>query len=590
MLILVISLLLIILLSRITQKITKVPSTLSVIVYSFSISIFFPDLFAISSEEFDDILYLMLPMILLPDILNISIKELRNNAGVIFYLAVVSVVASIAIAIFVTPYILPSYSFTIGMLLALFSMLMATDAITVASIMSRFKLPEKLKIYAESEALFNDVTALVIFYFIALPLISGGDVSVLSINYILLKVLMFSTIIGVCIAYLGFLAIKILKDQLDQFIVIYLVVIISFLLAEHFHIAGILSIVSSALTFKYLVQKETSSRVDNSREELTDQNSVLELIKTIPAITKREFREYKKEAMFIGVFANAIVFIIIANIVELRFLLVYHKEILAVFIITTIIRFVSISSLILAIKAPFRWSKTLTLSGTKGALAIVMVHSIPDTFIYKDMFEAVVIGNVLITTFLYTFLLMFHIKFNKEEYQQDIQIENEGSQDRVLEYTKSIVDILKKDAVTKSYNRAFMEDIIDKELARSHRYKVDFSLLILKVGIEKDDENLLKILGDIVLKNIRLNDYFGKLNDDEYIISTSNTSLSGAVILAEKIAKEFLSSSELSDKMECNFGVTEAQEGDDFEMILEKLEDAISSSIKKGSYAIEIEI
>jgi len=186
MLILVISLLLIILLSRITQKITKIPSTLSVIVYSFSISLFFPDLFAISSEEFDDILYLMLPMILLPDILNISIKELRNNAGVIFYLAVVSVVASIVIAIFVTPYLLPSYSFTIGMLLALFSMLMATDAITVASIMSRFKLPEKLKIYAESEALFNDITALVIFYFIALPLISEGDVFLFSVNYLLL--------------------------------------------------------------------------------------------------------------------------------------------------------------------------------------------------------------------------------------------------------------------------------------------------------------------------------------------------------------------------------------------------------------------
>ncbi len=590
MLILVISLLLIILLSRITQKITKVPSTLSVIVYSFSISLFFPDLFAISSEEFDDILYLMLPMILLPDILNISIKELRNNAGVIFYLAVVSVVASIAIAIFVTPYLLPSYSFTIGMLLALFSMLMATDAITVASIMSRFKLPEKLKIYAESEALFNDITALVIFYFIALPLISGGDVTLLSVNYILIKVLIFSTFIGVVIAYLGFLTIKILKDQLDQFIVIYLVVIISFLLAEHFHIAGILSIVSSVLTFKYLVQKETAKDVKNKTEELSDQNSVLELIKTIPAITKREFREYKKEAMFIGVFANAIVFIIIANIVELKFLFIYSKEVLVVFIITTIIRFISISSLVFAIKVPFRWAKTLTLSGTKGALAIVMVHSIPNTFIYKDMFEAVVIGNVLITTFLYTFLLMFHIKFNKEEYQQDIQIENEGSQDRVLEYTKSIVDILKKDAVTKSYNRAFMEDIIDKELARSHRYKVDFSLLILKVGIEKDDENLLKTLGEIVLKNIRLNDYFGKLNDDEYIISTSDTSLSGAVILAEKITEEFLSSSELSDKMECNFGVTEAKEGDDFEMILEKLEDAISSSIKKGSYAIEIEI
>ncbi len=590
MLILVISLLLIILLSRITQKITKVPSTLSVIVYSFSISLFFPDLFAISSEEFDDILYLMLPMILLPDILNISIKELRNNAGVIFYLAVVSVVASIVIAIFVTPYLLPSYSFTIGMLLALFSMLMATDAITVASIMSRFKLPEKLKIYAESEALFNDITALVIFYFIALPLISGGDVTLLSVNYILLKVLMFSTFIGVVIAYLGFLTIKILKDQLDQFIVIYLVVIISFLFAEHFHIAGILSIVSSVLTFKYLVQKETARDVKYETEELTDHNSVLELIKTIPAITKREFREYKKEAMFIGVFANAIVFIIIANIVELRFLFIYYQEVLVVFVITTIIRFVSISSLVLAIKAPFRWAKTLTLSGTKGALAIVMVHSIPNTFIYKDMFEAVIIGNVLLSTFIYTFILMFHIKFNKKEYLQDMQEENEGSDNKVLEYTKNIVDILKKDAVTKSYNRAFIEDIIDKELARSNRYKLDFSLLILKVNVEKDEIALLKKAGDIILKNIRLNDHFGKLNDDEYIIATSNTSLSGAVILAEKIVKEFLSSSELSKSMKCNFGVTEAHEGDDFEMILEKLQDALDNSIQKGNYAIEIEI
>ena len=252
MLILITFLLLIILLSRITEETTKIPSTLSIIVYSFTLSLFFPELFAVNSEEFDEILYLMLPMILLPDILNISLKELKNYAKEIFYLAVISVVVSIAIASFITPYLLPEYSFTIGMLIALFVMLMATDAITVASIMSKFKLPERLKIYAESESLFNDVTALIIFYFIALPLITGGDVTLLSVNYILVKVLIFSSIIGVAIAYIGFLSIKILKNPLDQFIVIYLVVIVSFLVAEHFHIAGILSIVTSALTFKYL--------------------------------------------------------------------------------------------------------------------------------------------------------------------------------------------------------------------------------------------------------------------------------------------------------------------------------------------------
>ena len=410
MLVLVTFLLLIILLSRITEEMTKIPSTLSVIVYSFALSLFSPELFAISSEEFDEILYLMLPVILLPDILNISIKELKNHAKEIFYLAVVSVIASIAIATFITPYILPEHGFTIGMLIALFTMLMATDAITVASIMSKFKLPEQLKIYAESESLFNDVTALIIFYFIALPLITGGEVTLLSINYVLLKVLILSTVIGVVVAYGGFLSIKVLKNPFDQFVVIYLVVIISFLVAEYFHIAGILSIVASALTFKYFVQKETEHEAKRRTKNDTtgsteDKYSILELIKSVPAITKREFREYKKEAMFIGIFANAIVFVIIANIVELSSLLIYLEEILIVFAITTIIRFMSVSSLVVAMKLPFRWAKTLTLSGTKGALAIIMEHSIPQSFIYKDMFEAIVIGNVIITTFVYTFFL-----------------------------------------------------------------------------------------------------------------------------------------------------------------------------------------
>jgi Na+:H+ antiporter len=594
MLVLVTFLLLIILLSRMTEETTKIPSTLSVIVYSFAVSLFFPELFEISSKEFDEILYLMLPVILLPDILNISIKELKNHAKEIFYLAVIAVVASIAIATFVTPYILPEYSFTVGMLIALFAMLMATDAITVASIMSKFKLPERLKIYAESESLFNDVTALIIFYFIALPLITGGEVTLLSINYILLKVLILSTVIGVGVAYAGFLSIKVLKNPFDQFVVIYLVVIISFLLAEHFHIAGILSIVASALTFKYLVQKETQgetkrrTKIDNVK----DQDSIIELIKSVPAITKREFREYKKEAMFIGVFANAIVFVIIANIIELHILLQYTKEILVIFAITTVIRFMSVSSLILVMKLPFRWAKTLTLSGTKGALAIIMAHSIPESFIYKDMFEAIVIGNVLITTFFYTFVLMFHIKFNKKEYALDMQIDKQSSEEGMLEYTKSVVDILERDSFTQAYNRAFIEDIITNELARSSRYKLDLSLLILKLSKKEQEKSVdaLEVVGEIITQHIRTNDYFGKLSEDEYVIVTSNTSLGGAVILAEKISQQFDTEEVVNSSMEYFFGATQADETDSLEAVLEKLQEALSRTVGSDRHTIEIEV
>nr|WP_321267284.1 cation:proton antiporter [uncultured Sulfurimonas sp.] len=594
MLILVIFLLLIILLSRITQEITKIPSTLSVIVYSFAISLFFPELFEISSQEFDEILYLMLPVILLPDILNISIKELKNHAKEIFYLAVVAVIASIAIATFITPYILAQYSFTLGMLITLFTMLMATDAITVASIMSKFKLPERLKIYAESESLFNDVTALIIFYFIALPLISGGEVSFLSVNFVLFKVLILSTVIGFCVAYVGFLSIKVLKNPFDQFIVIYLVVIVSFLISEHFHIAGILSIVASALTFKYLVQKEIKGETFRRTkiDSVKDKESVLELIKSVPAITKREFREYKKEAMFIGVFANAIVFVVIANIVELEILFKHYEEILIVFAITTIIRFVAISSMVLAMKLPFRWAKTLTLSGAKGALAIIMAHSIPDSFIYKDMFEAIVIGNVLISTFFYTFILMFHISFNKEAYTQDMQMDKQNSNNDIKQYTKNVIDILEKDVHTQAYTSVFIEDIITNELSRASRYNLDLSFLILNLSTKEKilNRDALCLVGEIINEHIRTNDYFGKLQEDEYIIVTSNTSLGGAVILGEKISQRFASEKIISTTIKYYFGVTQADETDNIDTILEKLHEALSRTRHTNKHTIEIEV
>ena len=593
MLLLVSFLLLIILFSRITEETTKIPSTLSVIVYAFALSMFFPQFFSVSSEEFDEILYLMLPVILLPDILNISVKELKANAKEIFYLAVISVVLSIAIATLITPYLLPQYSFSIGMLIALFSMLMATDAITVTSIMNKFKLPDKLKIYAESESLFNDVTALIIFYFIALPLISGGEVTVLSIHYTLLKVLIFSIVIGVVVAYAGFLSIKILRNPFDQFVVIYLVVIISFLAAEHFHIAGILSIVAATLTFKYFIQKETVHEAENHHRDedvrtMKDQYSIIELIKSVPAVTKREFREYKKEAMFIGIFANAIVFVIIANMIKLSLLLDYAYEIMMIFAITTVIRFFSVSSLIVGMKLPFRWAKTLTLSGAKGALAIIMVHSIPQSFIYKEMFEALVVGNVLISTFLYTILLMLHIKFNEKEYEQDMQSDMQSADEGMVEYTKNLVEILEKDIFTQAYNRQFIESKMDEELARSNRYKLELSFLIIKLSDEVKTKNSeLKFMGNVVAQSIRVNDHFGKLGDDEYIVIATNTSLGGVVVLAEKISQKLVPKTEVQNYY---FGVTQAAETDDINSVLEKLYDALHRSLQNKTHQVEIEV
>ena len=588
MLLLFTILLVFILISRIIENSTRIPSTLSLIILSFILSHFFPSMINLSDDKFDDILYLMLPVILLPDILNISVDELKKHYKEIIFLAFFAVIISICIAVFITPFILSEYQFSVGMLVALFSMLMATDAITVSSIMSKFKLPEKLKVYAESESLFNDVTALIIFYFIAMPMISGGTLTIIDINTTLIKVLLLSTFIGIFVAYIGYYTIKILKNSFDQLLVIYLIVIISFMIAEHFQIAGILSIVTSVLTFKYLVKKELAKDQNTNIQILEDnfESSLMKLINSVPALTKKDFREYKKESEFIGIFANAIVFTILANIIDLASLLNYTIEILIIFTLTTIIRFTIISGMVFKLKLPFRWARALTYSGTKGALAIIMVHSLPDTFIYKEMFDAVVIGNVLLSTFIYTTLLMLHIRNNKLVYKNDM----DGNDIKDISI-KNIVDIIKKDPLTGAYKESFIKEILEEELSRARRYKSEFSSILIDVESKNDLTELQRFLGDLVLKKIRTNDNFGKIKENRFIILAAGTSLSGAMILAEKIETIISLETTYESGTIISFGITQVEDSDTCETVMEKLEDAVlRAKDTRTEGRIEIEI
>jgi len=584
MLILATVLLIIILLSRVIEESIKIPTTLSIIIFAFGLSFLFPNMFVISNEDFDEILYLMLPVILLPDILNISTKELKEHMKEIFYLAFIAVIISIIIATIVTPYILVEYKFSLGMLIALFSMLMATDAITVSAIMGKFKLPERLKIYAESESLFNDVTALIIFYFIALPLLNSGEVNILSINLTLFKVVLLSLVIGVSIAFIGYLFMKVLKDSFDQFIIIYLVVIISFIVAEYFHISGILSIISSVISFKLFVKNENASQFIE-KTSYKKNYSILRQINRIPTITKSEFREYKKEAIFIGIFANSIVFVIIANIIRYEDLVSYYKEILVIFLITSLVRYGAIFTMVKMFKLPNRWIQALTLAGSKGALAIIMSHSLPETFIYKDMFIAIIIGNVLLSTFIYTLLLMLHIFINKKNYEKDILVFNakENSTDR---YIKSLVNIIKKDTDTNAFNKPFIDEILQHELARSQRHKNKLSVLSFKIMKSNKKRKQLKHIGKIIVDKTRTNDYFGKIGENQYIILASNTSISGGVILAQKLLTEF----DKLNNLKVLFALTISNDTDKIETIYEKLEDALERASHPSGRKIEIEI
>ena len=62
----------------------------------------------------------------------------------------------------------------------------------------------------------------------------------------------------------------------------------------------------------------------------------------------------------------------------------------------------------------------LTFSGMKGALSIILVHMIPDSFEHKAFFEVVTVGVVMMSIFVYGTTLWTYFTFFKKEEEKSI--------------------------------------------------------------------------------------------------------------------------------------------------------------------------
>lgn len=544
MLLLFTLILLVVVLSRFFEQRFRIPFALTAIVSAYCANLVF-DLSAFG-DHFPDIVYLMLPIILIPDVLGVSRSELKHNLSAIIYLSIVAVLISIFLAIIATFVFTPEQQFTIGMLLALFTPLMATDVVSVSSIFAKFKLPEKLKLYAEGESLFNDITAMIIFFFIALPLIEGQSLQSSGLHLVLGKLFIESILIGLVAGMLGYYAFKFFTDNVEQFLTLYIMASMAFTVGEHLEVSGMLGVVVTILLFKYLFDKEGQYKKIDA--------SMLTQFLNSESTSEGNFRAYRKEAHYLGLFANGVIFIAIANVVDLDLLWQYHLPILAVFALTTIIRFLVVTPLIWWNMHPFRWAGVLTFAGMKGGLAIIMVFALPDNFIYKEAFMSIVVGVVILSMFVNTALLMLFLRLNNEAFILDTADEHNTLSGE--EAKQQLKKLLQKDPQSQAYNALVFEELIEKEMARSQRYHAPFALL----AFESDKAD---VTGQAIMPILRKSDYFGRLEKQRFCILATHSDIDSAMIVAQKLRKR------LGGKQ---ITIAEYAPGDNLQLLYEKID------------------
>ena len=398
----------------------KIPSVFILLTGSYLVYTYFKVAVPIDlSKEFSAVILFCIPLIFMGDALHLKYTDIKRHAWGIFYLAVVAVALSITAGALLYYFGLFA-GLSLGAYVALFAINMATDAVSVQSVLSRFSgISHDIKVLIEGESLGNDATAVIAFFFIGMPWMLSGHIDATHATLDALRVFAVSTLLGLVLGYAFYMVMKLYSDKRGELFSFVIEAYVAYLLGEELHVSGILTLIVAIVATKAWIDFDLDT--ESSKK-------VKGFVKAIRlgsiASTSKERLEYIYEmAKEFGYIASVVIFFALAEMVDFEKLWEYQVEILAMFIATTVIRMLSMAKFAL-IGDKIEQIKPvgvegwfiLTFSGMKGALSIILVHLIPDSFEYKELFESVTIGVVVLSIFIYgTTLWTYFTFFRKEE-------------------------------------------------------------------------------------------------------------------------------------------------------------------------------
>jgi len=405
----------------------KIPSVFILLIGSYTIYTYLPMAVPIDLKmHFDTIILFCIPLIFMGDALHLHFSDIKKYAWDIFYLAVIAV--SLSITAGASMYYFNIFeSLTLGAYVSLFAINMATDAVSVQSILSRFKgISHHLKVLIEGESLGNDATAVIAFFFIGLPWMMSGSIDAGDAAMDALRVFVVSIAIGLAIGFSFYMLMKLFSDRRGEFFAFVIEAYLAYVVAEEMHVSGILTLIVAIIATKAWIdsdnlvyEEETSKKAKSFMRKIR--------LSEIKATTTERLEYIYEMAKEFGYIAAVMIFFVLAEMVNFEKLWQYKTEIVIMFAITTLIRAISMAKFaFIGNKGKFispvgleGWF-ILTFSGMKGALSIILVHMIPNSFEHKEFFEVVTVGVVGLSIFVYGTTLWTYFTFFKKDEEKSI--------------------------------------------------------------------------------------------------------------------------------------------------------------------------
>lgn len=215
------------------------------------------------------IFLLFLPPLLYDASFNISPKDFKTNISTIGTLAISLVfLTTLGIAV-VARYTIPGMTWPLAFVLG--SILSATDAVAAISITKGLNLSHKTLTILEGESLINDASALVAYRF-AVASVMGSAFIIWKATLEFILLLGGGFLVGFVMAkILAFILSRVHKKNVEVTISFMLLMpFVTYLIAEHLHVSGVIAVVVLGLTIARFSKKIFPESLKNQSRSLWD--------------------------------------------------------------------------------------------------------------------------------------------------------------------------------------------------------------------------------------------------------------------------------------------------------------------------------
>jgi CPA1 family monovalent cation:H+ antiporter len=259
-----------------------------------------------------------------------------------------------------------------------------TDPVSVVNVLKHTRAPKKLTAILETEAYFNDATA-VILYPIAVSLSFSPFESATLFVYTLGG----GVLVGLIVSGIAELLYRLITEPLAETYFTIAVMFGSFVLAESLGVSGLVAVAIAGLymgnrTMRIAMTEETRNTMTKFWDVVTFM------------VTSFAF-------LLLGLKVDTSLLVTFAPLIVAAFLAILAARVISVYPIVTLTGFIGE-------KIPNSYKRILAAAGLRGVISVALALSLPDGFPFREAIVAMTFGVALLSLIVQGEFIQFYVK------------------------------------------------------------------------------------------------------------------------------------------------------------------------------------